>query len=150
MWGVIYGVLLSVLIIAGSYLYQHRVFIRDKVQLLKVLYAMATGIAMPTAPAPAAGMHVHASQRYAVFDYDRMGMPYTLRVPYDAGKMLAMRPLTVTLIAKDNTPHDITQQPGFPYLLSAGQMEGQQIMVVNKFTGARTVFEVDVIPMYIL
>lgn len=150
MWATVCGVLLSMVIIAGSYWYKYRDFIREKIQLLRVLYSMVTGVALTATPPPVVGMHMHASQRYAIFDYERMGLPYTMRVPYDASKMIAMRPLTVTLIGKDNTPHVITQQPGLPYLLSASQMEGLEIVATNNITGQRTVFASDAIPMYVV
>ncbi len=68
---------------------------------------------------------------YIYIPYKYCHNDYSLRLPYDASKVVKMNNYTVEAI--DGTiKYDITQQPGIPYLITCQDLECDQI-IVNDF-----------------
>jgi hypothetical protein len=79
--------------------------------------------------------------------YPNFGSNYTLNVPYNPTFVAKMLNLHVTLVS-DNEVTDITQQPGIPYMLSAEELGGNIISVVDEDTGTSETYSSTVKPMY--
>lgn len=80
--------------------------------------------------------------------YSRLGSKYILNVPYNRKYVATMAQFEVYLILKDADPIKITQQPGIPYMVSAKDLGGVIIRIVNHENDTRYDYSENIIPLY--
>lgn len=61
------------------------------------------------------------------------GEQYKITLPY--GKAMAMSGIKATAVTVDGQQHDMTQQPGIPYLFTPQELGLQQIILNNTYNG---------------
>ncbi len=70
--------------------------------------------------------------RSACITYTRMGLTYTVYVPFEKRKVAKLSGIRVYLHKGNGEVVDITQQPGIPYLVTALMLGGDKIRVVGE------------------
>jgi hypothetical protein len=72
--------------------------------------------------------------------YIRHNEEHFIMIPFKRDLIALMSQFKAKLI-KDDEEIDITQQPGLPYMCSAEQLGGKEIIITNEETGARHVYK---------
>lgn len=83
----------------------------------------------------------------AIITYDYNGNSYDINIPFNRKYVLPMSDLKVKLIL-NGKEIDITQQPGIPYLLSAGELGGDKLLIINTASGSTKYYESNECPGY--
>ena len=85
----------------------------------------------------------------AVIMVNQAGKTHSVYVPYDRKKSTSMIRKKVYLI-KDEEKLDISQKPGVPYLINAGQLGGTEIIVEDMSGDIIKRYSKDEIPNYLI
>lgn len=90
----------------------------------------------------------------ASITYNHVGKSYLVNVPFKSSLTNAMMPLRAVLHKLLNDKKtvkeiDITQEPGIPYMVCAGDLGGSKIVISNSFTGQSMTFETFESPGYV-
>lgn len=91
---------------------------------------------------------VNDSDASACITYQRLGKEYILQIPYQRSYVASMVSFKAQLLKEDNCFLDITQEPGVPYVVSAENLGGKLIRVINNDTGDFYDYINGSIPMY--
>ncbi len=83
-----------------------------------------------------------------IMKYDYMGNNNHLVLPYNRTKISNMINYTATLHLANGVHIDITQKAGIPYMVSAHDLEGNYIRIINTETGIYRDYIGKFIPMY--
>lgn len=81
--------------------------------------------------------------------YYKGNRQYHLFLPYDQSLMLAMIPLRMEMF-RDGKYHNLTQEPGVPYLLSCKKLQAEYLRATNTLTGQVQFWLEDEIPGFCL
>ena len=84
------------------------------------------------------------NKKYATITFSHSGIEYQVHLPYDrtfARKSLGCQ---VFLVYEDGRSEEITQKPGIPYCLKAGEMGGHHFEISKR--GERSVLDPDSLP----
>jgi hypothetical protein len=85
----------------------------------------------------------------AIVTYERLGHSYKLSVPYNRDKVVSMSQFRAILYDDASEEiEDITQEPGIPYQISARQLGGHTIHLINNENGQSYDYIEDTIPSY--
>jgi hypothetical protein len=84
----------------------------------------------------------------ATIHYDRMGHTYQFSMPYSRKMVAKMSQIKVYLHKDHESVHDITQQPGIPYVVTAHDLGGNYILALNEDNGETFRYEKDTKPGY--
>lgn len=79
--------------------------------------------------------------------YNYINQEYHLYVPFNRDYIIAMNHFKVELVSNSCTI-DITQQPGIPYLITARDLGGDNIIITNQENGKTFVYDKDTCPMF--
>jgi hypothetical protein len=74
---------------------------------------------------------IHESKKWANIIFESYGKSYQMIVPYDNNLVRKMSGSTVCLIDKNDIETDITQKPGLPYLMTAGELGGMSLRMTK-------------------
>lgn len=91
---------------------------------------------------------VNDSDLSATIIYERLGTQYILLVPYNRSYIADMSQFRVELLRNDKEPLNITQQPGIPYMINAGDLGGHSIRITDEETGVSHVYNQVTCPRY--
>lgn len=91
---------------------------------------------------------INDSRQSASLTFPYLGKIYPLNVPYKQSLVVKMSALQVFLIMKTGTELNITQPPGIPYMVSAKDMGGKGIRIINLDTRKNKIYEEDEIPFF--
>ena len=91
---------------------------------------------------------INDSDRSVSIPYSYNGVSYTAFMPFKRQAALAMNDLRVLVVLTDGRLVNITQQPGIPYLVTATELGGTEIRVINDDTGESVVYNATTIPNY--
>lgn len=80
--------------------------------------------------------------------YARMGHAHQFSIPYNRKMVAKMSQIKVYLHRDHESVHDITQQPGIPYVITAHELGGKYILAINEDDGQTFKYEKDVQPQY--
>lgn len=94
------------------------------------------------------GFSVNNNDLSASVLYERMMNTYVVWLPYDRSQVAAMSQFKVELLRNKGDPVNITQQPGIPYLVSATELGGHSIKVINTENGTKYEYTGDQVPLY--
>ena len=83
-----------------------------------------------------------------IMKYDYMGNNNHLVLPYNRKKVSNMINYTASLHLPNGKHIDITQKAGIPYIVSAHDLEGNYIRIINTETGIYHDYIDKFIPMY--
>lgn len=112
---------------------------------IKIMYNLAQSMDRPTTPVT---LTISDTDETALLTYNRLNTQYTVSLPYNRRKVASMNQFTVHLLYKNQGPLNITQEPGIPYIVSANQLGGVAIEVIDSDTGNKVTYSGDQIPMY--
>lgn len=133
-----------------GYLSKMRNWINVRHQQVKVMWSLIDKLQHDVSnPAKGtASFTVNDTDQSASILYERMGQQYILMVPYKRKHVSTMTQFKVELLRSGKPALDITQQPGIPYMVSAGDLGGHIIKITNEDNGVTHEYGEEKIPMY--
>jgi protein tyrosine phosphatase len=144
--------MISFLIVIGLFIcaYCRRNWISSKIQQIKLLIGVIQQLLAKEASksVPKEHFEVNSTDDSATILYERMSNEYRLVVPYSRRYVASMTQLKVELVYENGSRLDITQQPGIPYLFTANELGGKQIVVMNGDTGIEHTYSLNERPKY--
>lgn len=89
------------------------------------------------------------SDNWACIRYiDNSGNERQVVVPYNRSNVMYMSTISVSVMERDGSYKDITQQPGLPYLITPNMLECECIVATNNNTGMSYTYTYDTAPLY--
>lgn len=113
-----------------------------KARLLTAVLNQVTKNGSDTVPV----FSINNTGKSASIKYSRYGCEYILNVPYNRQKLSLMSKLKVFLVLESGEQVEITQQPGVPYTVSARDLGGKQIKVIQP--EGTSLYSIDEVPMF--
>lgn len=125
--------------------YKPFVWFKVKIEKIKLLYSLLNSLKLePIVKQP----YCIFNNNTANLSYENMGQTYKLYLPYRRDLISGMYLYNAQLIYPDQTYCDITQSPGIPYLVSAYDLGGVCIKIINNATGQSYEYKDKHIPMF--
>jgi hypothetical protein len=116
-----------------SYFSKFSQWINSKYQNTKLILSLIDRLNIENKPQTS--FVINDTDMSANIVYERLANKYILFVPFNRKYIASMTQFKAELLRKNDTPIDITQQPGIPYMVSAKLLGGDSIRITNQETG---------------
>ena len=123
--------------------------VRRLVYAVKTAVKILDNISAITRPNQQTNCSINNTNKSASITYTRIGKEKLINVPYRRDLKEKMRQWEVLLVFNNNKSTDITQEGGFPYICTAEQLGGKEIIARNKDTGDVINYKKGIIPGYL-